>query len=416
MMASGPNALFRRLQIRLEWLSQIEQWQNPQGYRAVIAIATVTVLIGLCSGIVYWTGGTTFVWVHLMYLPIILAAASFGISGGILAALLAGLAVGPYMPLFISSGQLPEFALQDTKNWLSRTFFFLTHGALIGFLFHCLQDRLHQLKESHLQLHLSHEELKNTQLLLIQEAKLESVGRLAAGVAHEVKNPLAVIQLGADYLNHELAGKGNEELCETIRDITDAVQRADRIIKDLLDFSRSETLPIESSDLNRAINDSLLLVKHELTLHHILLKVDLCEKIPLLKLDINKIKQVFINLFINAVQAMGDSGILSVSTEIRRLKPDDFPISSQETDIFLLGEDVVIAEVSDTGQGISPDKLDKVFDPFFTTKAVGVGTGLGLSISRKIIELHHAAINIRNRREGGAQVVVIFKIPKGDKA
>ncbi len=250
-------------------------------------------------------------------------------------------------------------------------------------------------------------ELKNTQLQLIHAEKLESIGRLAAGVAHEVKNPLAVIQLGVDYLSKTL--RGDNDAAETVGDMDDAVKRADTVIKGLLEFSRPAKPEMSVLDINKVLEESLLLVKYELTKNNISLDKQLENKLPTIELDRNKMKQVFINIFMNAIQAMDSGGTLTVKTASRQLSKEYFNMHCKFTEHLKAGDSVVITEIEDTGTGIPEDKIDKLFDPFFTTKPTGVGTGLGLSVTRGIIDLHKAAINIVNLNEGGASVSIIFK-------
>jgi signal transduction histidine kinase len=388
----------------------IEQWRRPTGGLAVKVWLGLLGLILLAGGVVFVTGGTGFVWVHLMYVPIILASAVFGIRGGVVSALLAGLVLGPFMPLEVANG-MP----QDTANWIFRSLFFLLIGGCGGLLFSWVNRQLERLRKTHLALVQAHEELKAAQMSLIQNAKLESVGRLAAGVAHEVKNPLAVIQLGVDYLTNTV--KGDAGLAETVQDMEDAIQRADAVIKGLLDFSRSEQLTLAPGNVNAILEETLLLVKHELTKNHVTVEEDLEAKLPCVDLDRNKIKQVFINLFLNAIQAMGsEGGTLGVRTRRQWLTDMPSPHGGGLPGGFRAGDDVVVVDVEDTGPGIPEDKLDKLFDPFFTTKAVGSGTGLGLSVSRKIIELHGAAITISNRKSKGAAAQVIFKLGERNRS
>jgi signal transduction histidine kinase len=160
--------------------------------------------------------------------------------------------------------------------------------------------------------------------------------------------------------------------------------------------------------LNSVIEESLLLVKHEITRNHISLEKHLAEPLPQVELDRNKIKQVFINIFMNAIHAMGNNGDLSVRTFTSQ------PAVAGDAGRTSAGGSVVV-EIDDTGTGIPDDKLDKLFDPFFTTKPVGTGTGLGLSVSRNIIELHRATIKIANRKGiRGASVTISFPIPDKD--
>jgi two-component system, LuxR family, sensor kinase FixL len=261
-----------------------------------------------------------------------------------------------------------------------------------------------RLKRAYSELEKAHLELRDAQMRLIQAAKLESVGRLAAGVAHEVKNPLAVIQLGVDFL----AGIESDDgmVSEVIRDMEEAVERADSVVKGLLDFSRESTLTLRRGDINQVIDHALHLVDHELTQHNIRLEKELEEGIGTIDLDSNKLQQVFINVFMNAIQAMGREGVLTVKSRVELLEnPDGVGVDGKR---FSAGEPVVRVEVLDTGCGIEDASM--VFDPFYTTKPTGQGTGLGLSVTRKIIELHKGAIDIRNRREGGAAVRITLKM------
>jgi signal transduction histidine kinase len=373
------------------WLGR---WLEPSGLRAVVVGAIIMALIIVLDSVVYETGGTRFAWLHLMYLPIILAAACFGVYGGIAAALLAGLALGPYMPMNAATG-LP----QTTSNWVFRIGFFLLVGLFSGLISNFLNGQIKRLRQTNQQLLRAHEELKSAQMKLIQTAKLESIGRLAAGLAHEVKNPLAVIQLGVDYLTSTTKADASRDTVETIQEMADAVQRADKVIKGLLNFSRSEKLALVSMDLNSVIEESLVLVRHEFTKHNISLEKNLAGGLPQVGLDQGKVKQVFINMFMNAIQAMGSDGSLSVKT-FRQPAGTGFANES------------AVVQIEDTGSGIPEDKLDKLFEPFFTTKPVGSGTGLGLSVSKNIIELHGGTIKIGNRTDArGAAVTITFPIP-----
>jgi PAS domain S-box-containing protein len=243
------------------------------------------------------------------------------------------------------------------------------------------------------------EELKATQLQLIQSEKFESVGRLAAGVAHEVKNPLAIIQQGLAYIADAVSTTDGATVALVLEKMENAVRRADRVIKGLLDFSAPKTVNMTPAQLNAVVEESLLLVKHGLVKAHITVVRSLAENLPPLNLDRHKIEQVFVNLFMNAIQAMRDGGTLTVKTDAKqppKLRSDG-------------GGTLVVVEVEDTGTGIPDDKLDRVFDPFFTTKPPGQGTGLGLTVTRKIMELHEGTIDIRNRQEGGVRVTLTFK-------
>jgi len=253
----------------------------------------------------------------------------------------------------------------------------------------------------------AHEELRSVQLQLIEAEKMKSIGRLAAGVAHEVKNPLAIITMGVEYLlNQDLAQQ--ENATSVLNDILAAVKRADNVVRGLLDFSAPKNLEVRTQDLNAVINQSLSLVRGELTAD---LKVvrELDPNLPPLKLDNIKIGQVFVNVFTNAIHAMGKAGVLTVRTYAKQLTGVGQNVGDSRSESFRVGDTVVVAEVCDTGSGIPSDKLTKLYDPFFTTKPTGKGTGLGLTVTKTIVDLHAGTIDIANRPEGGAKVTIMFK-------
>jgi signal transduction histidine kinase len=245
-------------------------------------------------------------------------------------------------------------------------------------------------------------ELRATQLQLIQSEKLDSIGRIAAGVAHEVKNPLMIVLTGTKILSKRLAATGDASTRIVLNDMVEAVERADRIIGALLSYARDEGLNLAAEDLNGVIEKSLLLVKHEIDSHGTVVVRSLEPELPPLMLDVFKVEQVLVNVITNALHAMERNGELHIRTTHRRLTDDR-------------GRDdaAIVLHIEDTGPGIAAAHLNKVFDPFFTTKPAGSGTGLGLSVSRQIIEMHGGTIDIRNRDVGGAQVTITFKLSDG---
>ena len=254
---------------------------------------------------------------------------------------------------------------------------------------------------------MAHEELKATELTLIQAAKLESVGTLAAGVAHEVKNPLQTILMGLDYLANNLAG-GNDTTKLVLSDMRDAVTRANVIVRELLQLSAATDFEPKEEDLNALVERSLWLINSKIVASQIAVVRKLAADLPRVVLDRSKMEQVFINLFINALQAMSQGGVLTVTTRQRRFG-EDLKLSGPAFAQFKPGELIVIAEVQDTGKGIPEHHLTKVFDPFFTTKPAGVGTGLGLPVVKKILDLHGGAIDVRNAPLGGAVATLMLR-------
>ncbi len=252
------------------------------------------------------------------------------------------------------------------------------------------------------------DEIKSAHLQLIQAEKMETVGRMTAGVAHEVQNPLQILLISLDYLSQRLADAHDPVLDGVIGDMRLAAKRADAIIRGLLDFSHSNALELKPQDLNALIEKALLLVRHNLVSKHIKLQTDLAPGLPPLPLDGVKIEQVFINLFTNAIDAMPRDGALTVRTSMQKLTQTQRDPGAREAGPFRAGDTVVTVDVEDTGSGIPPEALRKIFDPFFTTKPTGKGTGLGLVIVKRILDLHGASIEIRNRPEGGAHCRLMF--------
>jgi len=254
-------------------------------------------------------------------------------------------------------------------------------------------------------------ELRATHLQLIQSEKLESLGRMAAGVAHEVKNPLMVILTGAKVLSKRLAD-ADESTRMLLQDMTEAVERADKIIGGMLNYSRDRGLDLAPADLNAIVEKSLGFVRHELDKAGIVVVKKLQESLPMLPLDEFKIQQVFINLFTNAVHAMGNDGEILVTTSLETLTRGT-GVGYRKTDRYKPGERVARVRIEDSGPGIPKEHLEKVFDPFFTTKPTGRGTGLGLSVSRQIVEMHGGTVEVGNRDAGGARVTIILKLDTG---
>ena len=237
----------------------------------------------------------------------------------------------------------------------------------------------------------THAELQHTQLQLIEAEKMESVGRLAAGVAHEVKNPLMTLSLGADYFLHRKTENPDEALLA--QDMKEAVHRARNVINVLLDYARPRPLQLTREDIHNVIENSLTLVRHQLNKQHVTVVREFDTALPSLSLDRTRIEQMLVNLFINAVQAMPPGGTLTVRT---------FPSGDRAAPAG------VILEVDDTGHGIMPENAGKLFEPFFTTKPPGQGTGLGLAIVRRIMEIHGGSVHLGNREAGGVRATLHF--------
>ncbi len=215
---------------------------------------------------------------------------------------------------------------------------------------------------------------------LVQADKLSSIGLLAAGVAHEVNTPLAVISTYAQMLAKQVADDSQKSLI--LEKIAKQTFRASEIVNSLLNFSRTSTTSYGGVSVNKVLQETLSLLEHQLTKSGIQIHIDLDPEMPLVHGNSGKLQQVFLNLFLNARDAMGMGGTLEVRSWAEGL-----------------GARV---EVSDTGHGIAPENLHRIYDPFFTTKGAKKGTGLGLSVTYGIIQEHGGSIEVSNRRGGGA--------------
>ena len=222
-------------------------------------------------------------------------------------------------------------------------------------------------------------ETKKLEQQIRNSEKLASVGKLAAGVAHEINNPLGGILNCLYNLGKGTISPARRE--EYLASMEDGLRRVQKIVRQLLDFSQQHQPEFALADINQVIDRVLVLTNHLFAPNRILLETALGSSLPPLMIDRHMIEQVLMNLILNAVQAMKDGGVLSIRTSVE--------------------EGVCVVTIRDTGSGIAPSVLPKIFDPFFTTKNEGEGTGLGLSVSLGIVERH------------GGRIVVDSEVGKG---
>lgn len=229
-------------------------------------------------------------------------------------------------------------------------------------------------------------ELKASQAALIQSEKMAAFGQLGAGIAHEIKNPLAGI-IGLAQLLLRKVDKDNP-LHENLAMIEKEARRSKTITENLLRFARQEKMEFTMIDLNAVANDSAAIVDHQLGINQIRLNKELAPHLPQIVGNANQLQQVLMNLMINAQQAMeGSPGSVTLSTR-------------------LLNAEKIELRVADTGPGIPPDIQAKIFEPFFTTKIAGKGTGLGLSVSYGIIKDHKGDIRVESTVGKGSAFVI----------
>ena len=233
------------------------------------------------------------------------------------------------------------------------------------------------------------EELVAMQARVAQSERLASLGMLAAGVAHEVNNPLGGILALTCLTVEDMAD--NDPNRENLEEVIRQTERCRDIVKGLLEFSRQSKSNIESIDLNRVLEDTLSLVAKQALFFNIAVDRRLDPELPAVMADRAQFQQVFMNILMNAVQAMAEHGVITLASRV------DAAINCVEV------------SVADTGHGIPPEQINRIFDPFFTTKASGRGTGLGLSIAYGIVATHGGTISVRS--ELGKGSVFTIRMP-----
>ena len=229
---------------------------------------------------------------------------------------------------------------------------------------------------------------------LSQADKLSSIGLLAAGVAHEVNTPLAVISSYAQMLSKQL--QGDPQKSGLMEKITRQTFRASEIVNNLLNFSRTSGTEFAEIDVNKVILDTLALMEHQFKTSKITVEDELCEHLPPIQGNAGRLQQVFLNLFLNAKDAMAEGGILRIASS---------------------NGEAVSVKVSDTGNGIPQEHIQRIYDPFFTTKAApregqGKGTGLGLSVTYGIIQEHAGKIRVESNPGAGTTFYLDFPMTR----
>ncbi|MFC1671939.1 cache domain-containing protein [Planctomycetota bacterium] len=229
---------------------------------------------------------------------------------------------------------------------------------------------------------------EKTQQQLSRSEHLASVGRLAAGIAHEINNPLTGVLTFAHMLRRNVSDDSSE--ASDIDTIIEATTRCREIVRGLLDFSRQSEARKKPSDLNEVLREAMKLTKNQGLVKSVNMEEVFESHLPSAVIDPNQIEQVAVNLMCNAIDAMPDGGTVTVRSSTAREN----------------GRLFVAFEVSDSGRGIPEEALDKVFDPFFTTKPAGKGTGLGLAVAHGIIEKHGGHISLSSVVNSGTTVAV----------
>jgi two-component system NtrC family sensor kinase len=221
-----------------------------------------------------------------------------------------------------------------------------------------------------------------------QSEKLASLGRLAAGVAHEINNPLTGVLTFAHLLREKpnMDEQDKADLDLIIRETT----RAAEIVRRLLDFSRERPVMIERLNINEVVRRTLQLIRNQKLFEGIVINENLGENLPEVNGDMNRLQQVFLNLTLNSCEAMPHGGTIAIRTAMHN------------------GE--VRLEIADTGFGIKPEVMERIFEPFFTTKPVGQGTGLGLAVTYGIVQQHGGSIEVESEEGKGTKFIIALPV------
>lgn len=260
-------------------------------------------------------------------------------------------------------------------------------------------------------------ELVSAQAEVLRSSTLAAVGRLAAGIAHEIGNPLGAV---GGYL--QILERGTLDGAEEKDIIVRAgreVARIDSILREFLEFSRSEKKPLQSIDVNALLLDTIHGLEGHRDFNDISVKTELGEGLPLVKINEGKLRQVFVNLLVNAAQSMsaaGGAGVIETTTSVEKVavkganlrrRKGDKPLSGNE-EIY---RNYVSIRIRDNGCGVSEEDAKKIFDPFYTTKEVGKGTGLGLFVSQSILKVYGGQIDFESKVAVGSTFTV--RLPRG---
>jgi two-component system sensor histidine kinase HydH len=349
------------------------KWQHEDFFKYF----SILVLIFVIS-IFHYETSTKYRYLHEIYqrayyIPILLAAYWYGPLRGVLAAILTSI-------LYIRHIQndwthFPDYSF----NQYAEIFLYYALALIIGFL--AKKDRRHRfmLEKTSQELSEAYQKLHNTFEQLRMADRLAALGRLSAGVAHEIRNPLGSIKGSFEILESEIHPEN--EKYEFVKIIKEEIARLNSIVESFLKFARPPKPRLQPTSINDLVESTLILFNKRAQESGIEIRKELADNLPAIHLDRDQIRQVLLNIILNGSDSMPDGGILEIRTGIGQ------------------NDRRITVEIIDSGIGISDEELDHIFDPFFTTKAHG--TGLGLSISYQLIQNHGGTIEVHNNKDKG---------------
>ncbi|HBA90092.1 MAG TPA: sensor histidine kinase [Geobacter sp.] len=325
---------------------------------------------------------------RLYYLPIILAAYWFGFRGGIGCAILVTFCYAPHI-LFQWGGHL----FMEMEKYLEVLLYNVV-GGITGFLSQQERFRREELEETAKGLEDSYRQLRGQSELIIRieeqlrrAERLSALGELSAILAHEIRNPLASIRGTAEILMED--GTTEASRREFLDILVKESDRLNRVVEDFLRMARPEPTSKKSCDINEELANMITLLSAQARVDRVELRLNRSE-LPLLVADPEKLRQAFMNIILNGIQACAPGGRVEISTSFNR------------------GSGCIEIRFADNGPGIPADAIGKIFEPFFTTK--GSGTGLGLPITRKIVEGHGGSLEVESEAGNGAAFKVALPV------
>jgi len=373
-MRSGKNSSL----IMTESVAKGINYVKPAALAGMLALITVLhyLAVGVRAGMLHGQLG------HLYILPIIIGAYWYGIKGGVICSIGSTLLFSPHLFLHWHDPFL------DVYNYVE-LFLFLFIGGVTGILSQMERNQRLRYEEAIVRLDESNRRLKEqtdvlfeTEEQLRRADRLSALGELSAGMAHEIRNPLGAIKGAVEILRDDY--KPNHSKYEFIQILLKETDRLNHIVQEFLGFARPKNPELQFVDLNEAIESVLMLTAQEVRKSGVTVRKNLDPSIGKRSLDAGLLKQAFLNLILNAIQAMPQGGVLSIESG--------------------LAHNAVSVKIADTGIGISEENRKKLFSPFFTTRKNG--TGLGLAITYRIIENHHGTISVESQPGKGSTFTI----------
>lgn len=366
------------IQGRGETVSEVKDTQ------ALVRILVVAGGIAIASALHYLTSPSLILWHELFqrlyYLPIIYAAVFFGWRGGLVASACSAVCYIPH--ILMAWRQMPEYAL----NQYAEIIVFFLVGTVTGILADRGRTQRREIEATSEELAKVNRELQDSFEQIKRADRLSAIGQLAASLAHEIRNPLAAIDGAANLIESPQTPDETRKGCIAV--IHKEIQRLNRLLTNLLDFARPRKPEFQAVDPSRLIDSIINLTDHSAHQKGIKLRKEVPKSVPPFECDPEQMKQVILNLAINAVQAMTG--------------PGEVVLSAQQLDSS------VAISVRDEGPGIDQENMERIFNPFFTTKEAG--TGLGLSVVYQIVTQHSGIVKTERNPSGGMTFSLVLPL------